>query len=120
MQVEAEKLLVDIVLAANEISEFTIGMDLAAYRDDSRTRAAVERKFEIIGEACTRLRDRCDNVFSEIASAPAIIGFRNRLIHGYDSVDDSIVWDVIQTKLNILVSEVTHLLEMNERVQGPK
>ena len=110
MRVEAEKLIGDILLATSDIHEFTYGMDLAAYRLDARTRAAVERKFEIVGEACARLRDRCPEVFERISAASQIIGFRNRLIHGYDGVDDGIVWDVIHQKLPILVSESERLL----------
>jgi uncharacterized protein with HEPN domain len=106
MRAEAKKLLDDILSAAADIQEFTRGFDLAAYRQDARTRAAVERKFEIVGEACARLRDRCPDVFENIASGPQIIGFRNRLIHGYDGVDDGIVWDVIHQKLPGLIAEI--------------
>ena len=58
MQPETQKLLLDIQAAALEVFQFTHGMNLSAYRNDSKCRAAVERKFEIMGEACTRLRDR--------------------------------------------------------------
>jgi len=70
-------------------------MTFSDYLEDEKTQAAVERKFEIIGEACVRLREQAPDVFSEIPSASQIMGFRNRLIHGYDNVDDAIVWDVI-------------------------
>lgn len=53
MRPETLKLLIDILDAASEIREFTAGIDLAEYRNDSKCRAAVERKFEIMGEACT-------------------------------------------------------------------
>ena len=53
---EELKLLVDIRDALEDIREFTAGMDFGAYKIDAKCRAAVERKFEIIGEACTRLR----------------------------------------------------------------
>lgn len=109
MQTEAEKLINDIREAAADIRDFTNGFDLAAYRSDARTRAAVERKFEIVGEACGRLRDRCPEAFSNISAAPQIIGFRNRLIHGYDGVDDGLVWDVIQQKLPGLIAEIEAL-----------
>lgn len=62
-------------------------------------RSACERQLEIIGEAMTRLRDSHPAVFERISNGRSIIGFRNRLIHGYDTVDEEIVWDVIQTKL---------------------
>ena len=77
---------------------------------DAKCRAAVERKFEVMGEACTRLRDRFPDVFEEVSDARQMISFRNRLIHGYDSVDDAIVWDIIMRKLPVLGRQVDDLL----------
>ena len=102
MPPELNKVLIDIQVALLEIQDFTAGMNLNSYRADSKCKAAVERKFEIIGEACTRMRDRFPETFEKLANGHHIIGFRNRLIHGYDSVDDGIVWDVLQTKLSDL------------------
>lgn len=62
-------------------------------------RSACERQLEIIGEAMTRLRERHPEIFDQVNEGHAIIAFRNRLIHGYDSVDAEIVWDVITRKL---------------------
>ena len=105
MRDEALKLLTDIREALEEIDGFTAGIDLPAYEADSMRRAAVERKFEIIGEACNRLSFRCEGVFEKITRAPQIIGFCNRLIHGYDAVDHAIVWDVVKNKLPLLKQE---------------
>ena len=110
MRPEELKLLVDIRNALEEIREFTTGMDFGAYRIDAKCRAAVERKPEIIGEACTRLRGRFPASYSKIESGPQIVGFRNRLIHGYDNVDDASVWDVVTRKLPILTVQVDALL----------
>jgi uncharacterized protein with HEPN domain len=111
MRPELNKLLIDIQSALLEIQEFTTGMDLVAYRADAKCKAAVERKFEIVGEACTRMRNDFPEIFEKIANGHQIIGFRNRLIHGYDSVDDGIVWDVLQTKLRDLLKDVEALIE---------
>lgn len=111
MQPEMLKLLVDIRDAACDIRSFTAGMDLSEYRLDAKCRAAVERKFEIIGEACTRLRDQFPESFGKFPYGPQIIGFRNRLIHGYDNVDDSIVWDAVIQKLPDLEKEVLSLIQ---------
>lgn len=108
---EELKLLVDIRDALEDIREFTAGMDFGAYKIDAKCRAAVERKFEIIGEACTRLRDRFHEPFTKINSGSQIIGFRNRLIHGYDNVDDAIVWDIVTRKLPELKVQVDDLLD---------
>jgi uncharacterized protein with HEPN domain len=110
MRDEALKLLTDIREALAEIDGFTAGMDLPSYESDPMRRAAVERKFEIIGEACNRLSIRDEEIFEKITHAPQIIGFRNRLIHGYDAVDHGIVWDVVKNKLPLLKQEVDALL----------
>ena len=110
MRDEALKLLTDIREALLDIKTFTAGIDLAEYDSDPLRSAAVERKFEVIGEACNRLSLRDEETFEKISHAPQIIGFRNRLIHGYDTVDHAIVWDVIQNKLPLLGEEVDRLL----------
>jgi uncharacterized protein with HEPN domain len=94
----------------SDIQAFTANMNLAQCRQDAKCRAAVERKFEIIGEACSGLRDRFPESFAKLAYGPQIIGFRNRIIHGYDNVDDSIVWDAVTRKLPELEKEVLKLI----------
>ena len=107
---ESSKLLLDIRHALDDIGGFTRGLDLEAYSRDEKCRAAVERKFEVMGEACTRLRGRFPDVFEKVPDARQMISFRNRLIHGYDSVDDAIVWDIIMRKLPALGRQVDDLL----------
>ena len=96
---DSRQFLYDIATAAQAIQEFTHGRTLQDYEEDLMLRSACERQFEIIGEAMTRLRDRHPNAFGSISDGHAIIAFRHRLIHGYDSVDPKIVWDVIARKL---------------------
>ena len=110
MKTEAKKLLLDIVEACQAIQQFNPGGSLADYSANAMRRAATERKFEVIGEAIVRLRELDAPVLAKIGEAPAIIGFRNRLIHGYDSVDDEIVWRVIQEKLPLLLQQAEALL----------
>jgi len=111
MPPEALKLLVDIQKALAEIMNFTAGMDFADYQLNAMCRAAVERKFEIIGEPCTRLRDRFPEKSPLVPGAYQIIGFRNRIIHGYDNVDDAIVWDIVSRKLPLLATQVESLID---------
>lgn len=106
MKADAAKLIFDIREAITDIQKFTNEMTFDEYVSDDKTRAAVERKFEVVGEACTRLRDRAPDVFATLPDAPKIIGFRNRLIHGYDQVDDAIVWDVISQKMPELLKSL--------------
>lgn len=108
---EARKWLFDAREACDAIAGFVEGKAFADYKASELLRAATERKFEIIGEALGKLRQRAPEVFDQIVDGHAIVGLRNRLIHGYDSVDDAIVWDAIQHKLPALRAEVERLLE---------
>jgi len=71
----------------------------------------VERQFEIIGEALTRLARLDEAIAQRISEYRRIIAFRNILVHGYAQVDDRLVWDIVETKLDALRGEVTSLLE---------
>lgn len=75
-------------------------------------RAAVERKFEIIGEALAKLSRIDPEVTAGISEHGRIIAFRNILIHGYADVDDRLVWDIVETKLPILSDEVAKLIQL--------
>ena len=91
MHTHTKKLLFDILRACLEVERFTAGITLSEYSASTMRRAATERMFEIMGEAMTRLRDTDREIFMRVPGAHGIIGFRNRLIHGYDAVDDEIV-----------------------------
>ncbi|MCX5810838.1 MAG: DUF86 domain-containing protein [Proteobacteria bacterium] len=110
MNDEIKKNLVDILQAAEEIRTFVQGMDFKAYRDSSVTQRAVERDFEIIGEALARIRKIDEGFLENISDYQRIIGFRNILIHGYDIIDDIIVWKAAENHLPILVKEIQEML----------
>lgn len=114
MQLEARKYLYDIQQAAGLLDEFVTGKTFADYQRDAMLRAAVERKFEIIGEAMTQLAKVDKSVATQITEYQRIISFRNILIHEYADVDDKLVWDVVETNLPTLVREVDALLEDGE------
>ena len=77
-------------------------------KNDLRTRRAVERNIEIIGEALNRVIVRDDTI--NITNARKIIDTRNRIIHGYDSVSDEIIWGIIINHIPLLQTEVQILL----------
>jgi len=77
---------------------------------DALLRSGVERQFEIIGEALSRLSKIEADVASRIGDSKRIISFRNLLIHGYALVDDRVVWDVVQKGLPGLLRDVEPLL----------
>ena len=114
MIVETKKLLLDVREAGESILEHTTGSTLAKYSANRFFRRAVEREFEIIGEALNRL-DRLDPpAATRISELRRIVDFRNRIIHGYDTVDDAVVWGIVEKHLPLLVEEVRSLLEEAE------
>jgi uncharacterized protein with HEPN domain len=111
MKDETRKNLVDILQAAEEIQSFVHGMDFNTYRDHLVTQRAVERDFEIIGEALTRIKKIDQELIEKISEHYRIIGFRNILIHGYDIIDEMIVWKAVVNHLPILIQEINQILE---------
>ena len=111
MKLETRKYLYDIQRASNLLKEFTGDREFADYEDDAMLRSAVERQFEIIGEAMTQLARIDQPVADRISQYRRIIAFRNVLIHGYADVDHRLVWDVVQTNLPTLSREVGDLLD---------
>src|SRR4029453_15187540 len=106
---EAKKRLLDAVSACEAIAEFIAGKDFSLYERDL-LRSAVERQFEIIGEALNKAGTVEPSLASQIPEFHRIIGLRNRLIHGYDNVDDEILWDVVQSKLAPLKARIDIVL----------
>ena len=111
MRRESRKYLDDMQRAARSLTEFTNGKSLAEYAEEALLRAAVERQFEIIGEAMTRLARIDEGTAARISGYRRIIAFRNVLIHGYADVDDRLVWDVVESSLPALVGELAALLD---------
>lgn len=109
MEPTVKKLVYDIDRAVALIVLFTQGRRFADYKADPLLRSAVERQFEIVGEALNRLNRTNPEMISHISEYRRIIDFRNVLIHGYDVVSDEIVWDIVRNKLPELRSEVDQL-----------
>ena len=114
MQIEAKSILYDIQLAVSRIQDFTRDANFSDYQGDVMMRSAVERQFEIIGEAVNRLSDVDADLAYRITERRRIINFRNLLIHGYSIVDDRLVWDVVQTRLPVLAIEIAEFLNKIE------
>ena len=111
MKLETRKYLYDIQRAVVLLGEFTSGKTFADYEGDAMLRAAVERQFEIIGEAMTNLARLDETVACRITHHQRIISFRNVLIHRYADVDDRLVWDVFESNLPTLHREIDALLK---------
>jgi uncharacterized protein with HEPN domain len=106
----AAKYLWDVQRAIERIVRFTFGRNFDDYLADEMLSAAIERQFEIIGEAFAGLRRRAPDVAAMIPDISQIIGFRNVLVHAYDTVDAGEVWSTIQNDLPRLRSAVADLL----------
>jgi uncharacterized protein with HEPN domain len=115
MPLEIRKLLEDVRRAADLIVQFTSGRAFENYRSDALLRSGVERQFEIIGEALNRLTRSDPNAAAQIKDCRRIVAFRNILIHGYDAVDDAVVWDIVQKDLPALQQAVAGLLPQDEQ-----
>ena len=108
----AAKLLWDAQQAADRIARITAGKTFADYLSDDTLRWAVERQFAIIGEALVVLR-RIEPVMADsIPDLARIIAFRNVLIHNYATVDDRLVWGVVERDLEVLRPALARLLEV--------
>lgn len=99
--------------AIAEIQELTAGLDKGTYSNSLIHRRAVERDFEIMGEALGHAVFHLPSLRDHILEIGAAIGLRNRVIHGYDSVDDRVIWDTAQTHLPRLRNRIIDWLEQN-------
>lgn len=111
MQPDTAKLLEDVRDAGSFVIQVTQSLTQKQYENDRLVRQAVERNFEIIGEAINRLSKTDPETARQVGEVPRIVAFRNLLSHGYDIVDHEIVWHVIQDELPPLVETVTRLLQ---------
>ncbi len=102
--------LYDILNAIMEIESFfdDSTKEFAKYQNDLRTKRAVERNIEIIGEALSRILKRDETIL--ISNSRKIVDTRNRIIHGYDSVSDDVIWGIIIRHLPTLQIEIEDLL----------
>ena len=101
----------DAKKSAEAIAEFVSGRTFDDYAADSMLRSAVERQFEIIGEALRQLEKAAPNVALRLPERSQAIALRNILIHGYDSIDNGIVWRTIHESLPALRARVAALLD---------
>jgi uncharacterized protein with HEPN domain len=102
--------LYDILNAIMEIDSFfnDSSKEFSKYQSDLRTKRAVERNVEIIGEALSRILKRDETIV--ISNSRKIVDTRNRIIHGYDSVSDDVIWGIVIRHLPILQTEIQELL----------
>lgn len=110
MQPDRRKYLYDIQQACQRVRRFTQDRTLDDYHKDELLRSAVERQFEIIGEALSQLHKVDQAMTGRIHEFRRIVAFRNILIHGYASIHNETVWGVVQNDLPVLTRQVDGLL----------
>ncbi len=99
MPKRTDKLLIDdMIKAIEEINDFVAGYDYSMFLSDAKTKAAVVRNLEVIGEASILVSEPLQLQFPLIEWKNMRL-FRNKLIHEYFGIDYGIVWNVIQNEL---------------------
>jgi uncharacterized protein with HEPN domain len=110
MEKEVQTWLEDIKQAIDEIEEFLPERrDFFEFKRDLKTRKAIERNIEIIGEAVNRILNANPEI--QITNARKIVDTRNRIIHGYDTVSEDIIWAIVSNDLKKLRQEIVNLLD---------
>ena len=116
MQRDPRAFLWDVRESVLAIQSFIEDMDVTAYTSNAMAQAAVERKFEIIGEALNQLAKLDASIAARIPDLAQIVAFRNQLIHGYAKVNVTTVWNIAQSSLAPWLNAVQTLLdEMNQQ-----
>ena len=110
MESEIKVWLFDILQSIEEIEKYFAGkpMLLENFRNDNKTKRAVERNLEIIGEAIGRILKKEPSI--QITSARKIVDTRNRITHSYDAVSDDLIWGIIINHLPKLKEDISRLL----------
>jgi len=109
-QHDARAYLHDILQASDFVRELTAEKTLEDYEADPILRKAAERDLITLGEALTQAVRADPKLSARITQAGLVISFRNRLVHGYATIANEIVWAIIQTDLPLLRAEVAALL----------
>jgi len=110
MQRDPRAYLWDAKGAADDILAFVRDRTFDDYATDRMLRSAVERQFEIIGEALNQLSKLNPDLGDRVPDLPQIVAFRNLLVHGYASVDHGRVWRTVQETLPDLMKAVSNML----------
>ena len=109
MRDELKSYLHDILQAISRIDTFLKGIStFEQYQNNQMLKSAIERQIEIIGEAINNLLKQDPSI--SISNSRTIVNMRNKLIHGYDEVDDTIVWNTVKKYIPLLKSEIEELL----------
>jgi uncharacterized protein with HEPN domain len=110
MKTHTQKRLLDALEACKAIETFVANATFANYEKDLLLRSAVERQFEIIGEALHQAEIGEPGLTDQVPELHRIVGMRNRIIHGYDSVDDELLWQTVRHNIPPLTEHLKQIL----------
>ena len=102
MSARLPKHLDDAAYAARLALRFLDGRSLAAYPADELLRSAVERQVEVVGKACRRALQDTPELRERLPESVLAVSMRNRIAHGYDTVDDALVYETVTMKFATL------------------
>jgi uncharacterized protein with HEPN domain len=108
---DAEVFLWDVAKAADDIQRYLRTMSYADYLTDDKTQAAVQKKFEIIGEALSQAQKLVPDLAARVTDLREVVAFRNQLIHNYGAIKPGLVWSIAQDYLPTLRSEIGKLIQ---------
>jgi uncharacterized protein with HEPN domain len=103
--------LAEALGAGENIKAWLDGVTLEQYLDDEILRSAVERQFEIVGEALSRALEENPSLAEPLPEARGVVGFRNRLAHGYDDISSRVVWSIALENLPPLLAKIRRVLK---------
>jgi uncharacterized protein with HEPN domain len=112
MDRQTRKLLRDAYDATGAILDDTRGLDLQGFLADRTRQRATYYAFAVLGEALNQVQSKQPDLIAALPDVRPAIDMRNRLIHGYASVDAGIVWATIQADIPIMRDELRALLEI--------
>ena len=111
MRPESKSALLDSLRAAQDIRRYVAEIEFYDYERDDVLQAAVERKFEIAGEALNRVRLKDPDAFLLVQEHEGLIDLRHVIAHRYDVIDHRRIWDFAQSALPELIAKLEYALE---------
>lgn len=106
-----EASILDALIFAQRILDFTSGMDEEMFANDLKTQAAVLYEISVLGEAMRRISPEFQQQYPQIPYGK-VVGMRNKLVHDYDGINIKLVWSVIQTDIPELIVDLKTIVPM--------
>lgn len=111
MNQETAKRLLDALLAGREIQEYAASTTRAEFLESRSLQLIFERLFEIVGEAISQAEDEFPTLRQRVPDVGDIIGMRNRIAHGYDVIDNELIWSTAVDQVPVLCANLERFLE---------